>query len=150
MGKIAQGVVTLWLARHLYGGHLAYIGHGGDGRQVRDILHVADLYELILPMLDDLGPLNGCVYNVGGGRQISVSLRELTAHCQRLSGREIEIGVVPNTRPNDIPYFVTDNSRVEAATGWKPKRDVEQTLEDIYRWLVDERAQLEPILGRVT
>ena len=43
MGKVDQGVITLWLARHLFGRALAYIGHGGDGHPVRDLLHIADL-----------------------------------------------------------------------------------------------------------
>ena len=40
MGKVEQGFVSLWLARHLYGGELVYSGFGGLGLQVRDILHV--------------------------------------------------------------------------------------------------------------
>ena len=91
--------------------------------------------------------MDGCVYNLGGGRAVSVSLRELTAHCRRLSGRELEISAIPETRPNDVAYFVTDTAQIETATGWRPKRGVEETLEDIHRWLIDERAQLEPILG---
>ena len=147
MGKVDQGVITLWLARHVYGGALAYIGHGGEGRQVRDLLHVADLYDLIAPLTDGIGQMDGCVYNLGGGRAVSVSLRELTAHCRRLSGRELEISAIPETRPNDVAYFVTDTAQIETATGWRPKRGLEETLEDIHRWLIDERAQLEPILG---
>jgi CDP-paratose 2-epimerase len=46
MGKVDQGVVVLWMARHLYGGPLSYTGFGGHGRQVRDLLHVDDLYDL--------------------------------------------------------------------------------------------------------
>ena len=43
MGKVDQGVAALWVARHIYGGNLAYIGYGGTGKQVRDMLHVDDL-----------------------------------------------------------------------------------------------------------
>ncbi|HEY9246818.1 MAG TPA: NAD-dependent epimerase/dehydratase family protein, partial [Candidatus Methanoperedens sp.] len=38
MGKIDQGVVVLWAAKHHYGQPLSYIGYGGKGKQVRDIL----------------------------------------------------------------------------------------------------------------
>ncbi|MBT5496486.1 MAG: NAD-dependent epimerase/dehydratase family protein [Alphaproteobacteria bacterium] len=146
MGKVDQGVITLWLARHLFGGTLAYIGHGGDGRQVRDLLHVADLYDLIAPRLDGIGAEDGQTYNVGGGMANSVSLRELTRHCERLTGNTLAIDAVPETRANDIGYYVTDNAKAETRTGWRPKRTLEETLEDIHRWLVDNRAQLEPIL----
>ena len=46
MGKVDQGVIAFWLARHLFGGALASIGRGddgGDGHPVRDLLHIADL-----------------------------------------------------------------------------------------------------------
>ena len=59
----------------------------------------------------------------------------------------MKISAIPETRSNDIAYFVTDTAQIETATGWRPKRGVEETLEDIHRWLIDERAQLEPILG---
>ena len=56
MGKVDQGFFVLWAARHLYGGALAYSGFGGAGHQVRDVLHVADLYELIWRQIDALRP----------------------------------------------------------------------------------------------
>lgn len=147
MGKVDQGFVTLWMARHLYGGPLSYIGHGGEGTQVRDVLHVADLYDAIAPSLDGVGDLDGQTFNLGGGRDVSVSLRELTDHCKRISGNSIEIASVPETRPNDIAYYITDASRIETQTDWQPKRSLEETLQDIHRWLIEHRRVLEPILG---
>ncbi len=43
MGKVDQGVIVLWVAKHYYGQPLSYIGYGGKGKQVRDMLHVKDL-----------------------------------------------------------------------------------------------------------
>lgn len=43
MGRVDQGVVVYWVARHVFGGPLSYIGYGGSGKQVRDILHIEDL-----------------------------------------------------------------------------------------------------------
>ena len=42
MGKVDQGVITLWVARHAYGLPLRYTGFGGQGKQVRDVLHIED------------------------------------------------------------------------------------------------------------
>ena len=128
MGKVDQGVITLWLARHLFGGALAHIGHGGDGHQVRDLLHIADLYDLIAPNLDGSGTEDGQTFNVGGGAATSVSLRELTRHCEELTGNTLVISTVPETRANDIWYYVTDNAKVETRTGWWPKRTLEETM----------------------
>ncbi|MFE8596215.1 NAD-dependent epimerase/dehydratase family protein [Archangium violaceum] len=147
MGKVDQGFAVLWVARHVYGGELAYMGFGGEGRQVRDLLHVDDLYELVRLQAADLGRHNGAVYNVGGGPEVSVSLRELTRWCEQVSGRSVPITRRPETRPADIPYYVSDCSRVREVTGWKPTRPAGRIVEDIHRWLIEHRAALEPILG---
>jgi len=78
MGKVDQGVVVHWVASHFFGRPLRYIGYGGTGKQVRDILHVGDLTALIECQLPALPQGRGQVYNVGGGRFCSVSLCELT------------------------------------------------------------------------
>jgi len=44
MGRVDQGVISLWVARHYFGRPLSYTGFGGQGKQVRDILHVRDLF----------------------------------------------------------------------------------------------------------
>lgn len=146
MGKVDQGFVALWLARHVFGGPLSYIGYDGAGTQVRDVLHVADLCRLIDMQMAAPDHHAGKTYNVGGGPETSLSLRELTRHCQALSGNTIEVGRVAATPAADVPYFVTDASRVKA-TGWQPERDLEAALADTHKWLVDNRRILEPIFA---
>ncbi len=147
MGKVDQGFVTLWAARHLYGGSLQYIGFGGKGLQVRDILHIDDLFELIDWQMKNIQNYRGNVFNVGGGPKISVSLLELTEICNKISGNTIKIGVQPETHPADIPYYVTDNSDVSSNTGWKPKRSVADIINDIFSWLRANQENLRNILG---
>lgn len=147
MGKVDQGFMVLWAARHLYGGTLGYMGFGGHGHQVRDVLHVDDLYDLLALQLADLERWSGSLFNVGGGAANAVSLRELTALCEAATGRNVAMGIQPETRDADIPWYVTDNTRVSAATGWTPKRDVPGLVGDICRWLAEHRTRLEPILA---
>ena len=78
MGKVDQGVFTHWLLAHRLRRPLTYIGYGGTGKQVRDLLHVDDLCELILEQLGDPGAWDGATLNVGGGVEGSLSLRETT------------------------------------------------------------------------
>ena len=147
MGKVDQGVVVLWAARHIYGGNLNYIGFGGAGKQVRDILHIADLYNLIdvqMKMLDDI---SGEIFNVGGGLGISVSLKELTALCEGFSGRRIEIGSIVDDRAADIRIYITDNTKVTNVTGWAPRYGVHEIVEETVTWLKENEYQLRPILG---
>jgi CDP-paratose 2-epimerase len=148
MGKVDQGFIVLWMARHLFGGQLSYMGFGGDGLQVRDVLHVDDLYDLLVRQLADLERnFAPAFYNVGGGMDNSVSLCELTALCQEISGKRIEIGRVAETRDADIPYYVSDCSAVKDATGWQPRRNLRTILEDVQRWLVDNRHLVKSVLS---
>ena len=146
MGKVDQGFVVLWMARHLFGGALSYSGFGGEGLQVRDILHADDLFALLLLQVAGWARLDGGVFNVGGGPSVSISLRELTDHCATITGRRLDISRDPDTRPADIPWYVSDSRSVAGITGWQPRHGVAGILNDIHRWLVDHRLQLEPIL----
>jgi len=146
MGKVDQGFMVLWAARHLFGGPLGYTGFGGEGLQVRDVLHVGDLYDLLRLQLADLPRYDGALFNVGGGRERSVSLLELTKMCRERSGREFELGIRADTTPADVPYYITDNTQVTAASGWTPRQTVGAVLDDIFSWLREHRETLEPIL----
>jgi CDP-paratose 2-epimerase len=146
MGKVDQGFIVLWASRHLYSGRLSYIGFGGEGLQVRDVLHVSDLYELLKVQLADLTRYSGAVFNVGGGPRNSVSLAELTTLCRERAGATIPIDSDPKTNAADVPYYVSDNTAVTAATGWSPSRGIDTILDDVFTWLREHRASLEPIL----
>ena len=143
MGKVDQGVFSLWMARHLKGGTLTYNGWNGLGKQVRDLLHVDDLAELVVTQVGQLEQLDGQLFNAGGGRACSLSLQETTALCEAITGRRITITPNPEMRTADIKLYVTDNTRVTAATGWAPRRTAEQVLQDLHDWMVAHAAQLE-------
>jgi CDP-paratose 2-epimerase len=147
MGKVDQGVVVLWAARHLYGGRLEYIGYGGMGKQVRDMLHIDDLLRLVLYEIDHLDELSGETFNVGGGPEVSASLQEMTAICREITGKRIEIGQNPQDRPADIRWYVTDNARITARTGWTPEKSVRKVFEDIHDWIQEHREALRPVLS---
>lgn len=144
MGKVEQGFVALWLARHLWGGPLAYTGFKGEGAQVRDILHVADLLDLIHDQIRTVDNFTGRPWNVGGGRNNSVSLRELTALCQKITGKTIAIASAAETNPADIPWYITDNSALNTHSGWTPTRNLERILNDMHEWLLQDAARLRP------
>jgi len=147
MGRVDQGVAALWVARHIYGGSLAYIGYGGTGKQVRDMLHVDDLLALILQQITLLETLRGKVFNVGGGAANSASLVELTEFCQQITAREIPVGSDPETRAGDIPFYITDNARIQQVCAWKPEKNIPTIIEDIARWITDNHAMLQSTLN---
>ncbi|MBN2309583.1 MAG: GDP-mannose 4,6-dehydratase, partial [Candidatus Hydrogenedentes bacterium] len=147
MGKVDQGVVVLWVARHVFGGKLSYIGYGGQGKQVRDMLHVDDLLRLILYEIDHLDALSGETFNVGGGNAVSASLAELTAACREVTGNTIDIGSVADERPADIPWYITDHRRITERTGWRPERDIRAIVEDVADWIAEHKEPLRPVLS---
>ncbi len=147
LGRVDQGFFSLFAARHRYGGPLDYIGFGGEGLQVRDVLHVEDLCDLVLQLLGDADAHAGRTYCVGGGPEGSASLRELTALLGEICGRSLAAGARPETHPSDIPWFVTDTSEVSRATGWRPRRGLRQIALDVIGWLDAERGALQPLFG---
>lgn len=146
MGKTDQGVVTLWMAKHYWKQSLKYIGYGGTGKQVRDLLHVDDLVDLIDLQIHQIEKFEGKIYNVGGGLENSASLLEMTAICEKITGNKISIASESETRPADLRIYITDNNLIEKEIGWKPKRNVEQIFKDIFLWIKSNEQQLESIL----
>jgi CDP-paratose 2-epimerase len=127
---------------HYFQRSLAYIGWGGQGKQVRDLLHVEDLADLVDRQLADFDRHNGRIYNVGGGVASSLSLLETTRLCQQITGHSVPITQVSDNRPADLKLYITDTSRVSAATGWEPRRTPEETLRAIYTWIREHEPQV--------
>jgi CDP-paratose 2-epimerase len=146
MGKSDQGVITLWAAAHHYGRDLAYIGFGGAGKQVRDLLHIDDLCDWVGCQTADMAAFNGKVFNVGCGTEVSLSLRELTRICERVSGRRIAMGSISETRPADVRIYITDHTRATEFAGWRPRRDAQRIVADIHAWIAANEEKLRPVL----
>jgi CDP-paratose 2-epimerase len=147
MGKVDQGVVTLWVARHYFQKPLQYIGYGGTGKQVRDLLHIADLFDLVTAQMASLAQWDGRVYNVGGGNDVSLSLCELTRLCQAVTGRRPPIEPVPETSAVDLRLYVTDARAVQRDFAWRPRRSAEQIIHDTHQWIDGHAETLQTILG---
>ena len=146
MGKTDQGVVTLWMAKHYWNQSLKYIGYGGEGKQVRDLLHVDDVVKLIDLQIHQIEKFEGKIYNVGGGIENSASLLEMTSICEKITGNKVKIGSEVETRTADLRIYITDNSLIEKEIGWKPTKNVEQIFTDIFHWIKENENHLEPIL----
>ena len=142
-GKQDQGFIPLWVARHLYKKSLSFIGFGGHGNQIRDVIHIKDVCEIIYLQIKNLRKVNNNIFNIGGGSSNAISLRDLTYKCQRLTKNKIKIKRVKNTSIYDVPYFVTDNSKVFKFYKWKPSINIDNILYDIYKWLKENKSLKE-------
>jgi CDP-paratose 2-epimerase len=141
MGKVDQGVFTYWLAGHYFGRELTYFGYAGSGKQVRDLLHVDDLVELVDDQIGRPDHWAGFVGNVGGGRAFSLSLLETSELCRELTGRRVAVGGSDEARAGDVPLYVSDCTRLFEWTAWRPTRGPRRVLEDTLDWIREhERA----------
>jgi CDP-paratose 2-epimerase len=147
MGRIDQGVFAYWLLAHYFGRPLEYLGFGGTGKQVRDLLHVDDLVDLLEEQLLRPEHWDGTTVNVGGGRTCSLSLLETTELCRELTGRSVSVSAGPTGRPGDVPVYLSDCARLFSQTDWRPQRDSRAILEDMLGWVADNEAAVKTALG---
>ncbi len=147
MGRVDQGVFSWWLLSHHFKRPLAYVGYGGSGKQVRDLLHVDDLVDLVDEQLGDPEHWGGVTANVGGGREFSLSLLEATKLCRELTGNDVQIGAEPETRPGDVPVYLSDCSRLRSLTSWRPSRGPRVVLADLLTWIREHEDSLKAALG---
>ena len=138
-GKQDQGFIPLWVAKHFLKKNLSYIGFGGKGHQIRDIIHIDDVNEIILIQIKNLKKINNDIFNIGGGMKNAISLKNLTLKCEKITGNRLAFKKIKKTSIFDIPYYVTDNSKVKKIYKWKPSRNIDKILNDIYIWLIKNK-----------
>jgi CDP-paratose 2-epimerase len=143
MGKVDQGVFTHWILSHYTGRPLRYIGYGGLGKQVRDLLHIDDLVDLIDDQLGRPEHWSGFTANVGGGRECSLSLLETTEICRELTGRSVPVDASDEVRPGDVRVYLSDCARLFEHAHWRPQRSARDVLADTFEWIrANERSVL--------
>ena len=119
----------------------------GDGCQVRDVLFVDDLVGCYQRCLRHINTCAGRVFNVGGGQDRTLSLRQLVDILGRLRGRPLEPRYA-DWRPGDQRVYISDCGQVMEATGWRPTTSVEQGVARLYAWVQEHRASIERMLER--
>ena len=103
-----------------------------DGTGIRDYLHVVDLAKGHLKALDKINNSNGInIWNLGTGQGSSVM--EVMKSFEKAYGRNIPYEIKPR-RPGDIDKFWADPSKAEIELGWKAELNLDQMMEDTWRW----------------
>jgi len=135
-GKQDQGFVSLWVWRHINKKKLSYTGFGGKGRQIRDVIHIYDVCKLISLQIKKISKVYNLTMNVGGGKKNAISLKNLTKHCQKITSNKIKIYSKKITSNYDIPYYITNNSKVRKLYKWYPKKSFLHIIQDVYKWMI--------------
>jgi CDP-paratose 2-epimerase len=140
-GTEDQGWVAHFALRALDGEPVTVYG---DGAQVRDVLFVEDLVEAMLAAQAHVRDIAGRAFNMGGGPENAVSLRQVLDRLAELNGRPPEL-TFAEERPGDQRYYVADTRAFQAATGWAPLVPAAHGIEELHRWLVEERAGAQAV-----
>jgi len=107
----------------------------GDGKQVRDVLHIDDLVRLFYSAVDKIDIAKGKVYNVGGGTKNTLSVwTEFGPLLDRLKGEKIKVSFA-DWRPGDQEVYISDIRKVSKELNWKPKISVEKGISKLYKWI---------------
>ena len=110
----------------------------GDGKQVRDILFIDDLLDAYDAAFAAPDQAAGRAFNIGGGVNNVVSLRELLAFIEQRSGGKISAGSA-DWRPGDQKVFISDIRRARTQLGWSPRINCSQGLGMLYDWIAKNR-----------
>ncbi|MFD7458608.1 MULTISPECIES: dTDP-glucose 4,6-dehydratase [unclassified Streptomyces] len=111
----------------------------GDGRNVRDWLHVEDHCRALLRVL--LAGRAGRVYNIGGGTELT-NLRLTRLLLDAFGAGPERIERVPDRKGHDLRYSV-DSGRIRRELGWRPRHSFAEGLAATVDWYRDNRAWWE-------
>ncbi|MFD1745560.1 NAD-dependent epimerase/dehydratase family protein [Rhizobium helianthi] len=148
-GTEDQGWVAHFLIRTISGEPISVYG---DGKQVRDILHVEDAVAAYRAVHSGIDSARGKVFNLGGGPENCVSILQVLREIERLSGRKIDLSF-GDWRAGDQLYFVADTRNLEQHLGWQPRIRWKSGLNHLCEWLLEnrfERALTRPLTARVS
>jgi CDP-paratose 2-epimerase len=105
----------------------------GDGKQVRDLLHVSDAVSAYVGAYEHIAEARGQAFNIGGGLENSMSLLELLLFLEKRLNLKLNYTHLP-WRQSDQKFFVADNSKAERLIHWTPRKSKEQGIEDTITW----------------
>lgn len=117
----------------------------GDGKQVRDVLFIADLVDCYLKAVACIDKASGQSYNVGGGSGNTASLLWLLALLEDLLGKRIHYSFA-DWRPGDQRIFVSDISKAKKDLGWEPRVAKADGVKRLTEWVIANRPTLERVL----
>ncbi len=142
-GKVEQGLVSLWMWRHLNKINVTYLGHGGKGEQLRDVLFIEDFCKLLLKQLKYFKLFENNIFCVGGGKANVINLKKLTEMCKTITNNKVKVFQKSKTSIYDIPYYVTSLKKIKKLCGWQPKVDLNKGLREIYNWMILNRHKIK-------
>jgi CDP-paratose 2-epimerase len=129
-GMVGQGWVSWFVRCALRGTQLTICG---DGLQVRDLLHIQDLVDALVPVITEKQGI-GETFNGGGGPAFSLSVwAEFRPLLEELAGRPVAVRY-EERRVGDQDVYISNHQRLSAALGWKPQLSPRDGIGDLVEW----------------
>jgi len=113
----------------------------GDGKQVRDLLHVSDAVRCYVAAYEHIATARGHAFNIGGGMENSMSLLELLQYLEDRLELKLNYTFVP-WRQSDQKFFVADNAKAERIFNWFPRTTREEGLDSVIQWETEAASML--------
>ena len=133
MGVEDQGWVAWFVIAAVHGKPITIYG---NGKQVRDLLHVDDLVRAFQLATEQIDVTKGQVYNLGGGPANTLSIwAEFGPLLKELTGREVMPAAWRDWRPGDQPVFVADVNKARREFGWAPQVSVRDGIARLVEWV---------------
>lgn len=110
----------------------------GNGKQIRDVLHVDDLCRAYEAAIEDPNAAHGQAFNIGGGPENIMSLLELLSYLKAELNKDIGLQW-DDWRPGDQPVFVCNISKANELMGWAPRISVDEGVEQLISWVNGNR-----------
>lgn len=139
-GKAEQGWVAWFVIAKML--ELPISVYGYEGLQVRDYLFTPDINSLISKQLGRINNYRGEVFNIGGGLDFTVSVKEL------IKKLEIEVDAYYPGRRADQAIYITDNHKAKIAFDWAPLIKLDAGIVEIQKWVSDYRGTIELLYGK--
>ncbi len=107
----------------------------GDGKQVRDLLHVDDLIRAYQLAVDRIDVTAGEIYNLGGGPEFALSIwAEFGRLVEELLGRAVPVQY-EDWRPGDQRVFIADVRKAQRDLGWRPQVSPQDGIPQLLHWI---------------
>jgi len=113
----------------------------GDGKQVRDVLHIDDLIEAFEKSAKNIKKTRGQAYCIGGGK-FNLSLLELFDLLEKISGKRIKY-VFSDWRSGDQKVYISDISKAKKDFNWSPKISPEEGVKKLYNWISQNKTSIK-------
>ena len=140
-GTVDQGWVSWFVRAALTDTRLMIYG---DGLQVRDLLHVDDLVNLLRTLLSTGGGI-GETFNIGGGPEFSLSVwGEFGPLLEEILGHPISV-CHAERRTGDQSIYVSDIRRAFERLGWRPQTPPRSGVAEVTNWTRERLSTLVPV-----